>query len=391
MSITSSIVSLLLRLAIRNMFARRTRSILTILAIVYSVSLLVALETVTYGFKQVLSSEVQELLPTDLLVYSSSISIPQPAVSVISRLDYVSHVTPAILTSNVLINGEPATLVGIPLEDISYFQAQMIEGNLPSGDGEAIIQSNLARKLGIRVGDELSIQVLESIQGTYRTINVRVTGIFSTILGGFLGFQLNMVVLPLDQVQNDLGDEGFINALFIKLTEQNTPALNQLVTSINRLFPNAEIYEQQSILGAISRTISLINTFFVVLITISLLVTGLTVANTMMMNIRERIREIGIMKAIGITNKQLVLMFTIEVLIMAIVGSLIGIVVGYLGSHGVSMALRSMGLSIRIPIEALPDLYLLSTAAAVATALLASLIPLRGIAKVRPMEVLRIE
>ncbi|PLC62309.1 hypothetical protein B7L70_12085, partial [Vulcanisaeta sp. EB80] len=60
----------LFTISLRNLGSRRTRAVLTMLAIIYSVALMITLETMTYGFKVAVVSEVENILPTDLMVYS---------------------------------------------------------------------------------------------------------------------------------------------------------------------------------------------------------------------------------------------------------------------------------------------------------------------------------
>ncbi|WP_243680958.1 FtsX-like permease family protein [Vulcanisaeta souniana] len=138
-----------------------------------------------------------------------------------------------------------------------------------------------------------------------------------------------MIVTTIGTLQDDLGDAGgFINAIFIKLSQENPTYLNQLATALSEYFPNADVYEQSSVLGSISNALSMVNLFFVVIIALSLIVTGLSVANTAIMNVRERTREIGILKALGASNRQVIIIFLLEVIIMSIVGSALGIVLG---------------------------------------------------------------
>ncbi len=198
----------LFTMSIRNLSGRKTRAILTMLAIIYSVALMITLETMTYGFKVAITNEVENILPTDLMVYSQSVSIPEAVAQVIAKLPHVSYVVPAIIISTAQVNGHAVTLIGIPNQYFSYFEVRMESGSLPMSDGEAIIQDTLAQRDNISIGDTIYVQVLTSIQGGSEIIPLKVTGTFSSILGGFLGFQLNMIVTPIGTLQNDLDDEG---------------------------------------------------------------------------------------------------------------------------------------------------------------------------------------
>ncbi|WP_069808183.1 ABC transporter permease [Vulcanisaeta thermophila] len=382
---------ILLTLSLRNIKSRRTRFILTMLAIVYSVALMITLETLTYGFRVAIISEVRNILPTDLMVYSSSIAIPQEVTSIIAKLPHVSYVVPAIILSTAQVDGVPVTVIGIPNQYFTYFEVRMVSGSLPMASGEAIVQDTLLSKLNMTLGDTIYVITYTSIQGGTEVVPLKVTGTFSSILGGFLGFHLNMIVTSLSTLQNDLSDEGFVNAIFIKLTEDNPVYLNQLATALSQYFPNADVYEQSSVLSSISNAISMVNLFFIVIIILSLVVTGLSVANTAMMNVRERVREIGILKALGASNSQVVALFLIEILIMSAMGSALGIALGIMGAYLARYIMIHLNIPIIIPVILLPNLYAYSLVIALATSMVASIPSLVSIIRIRPMEVLRIE
>ncbi|MFP3485614.1 MAG: FtsX-like permease family protein [Vulcanisaeta sp.] len=378
-------------ISLRNLGSRRTRVILTILAIAYSVALMITLETMTYGFKVAIVSEVENILPTDLMVYSDSVSIPEVVSQVIAKLPHVAYVVPAIIINTAQVDDQPVMLIGIPNQYFSYFEVHMENGSLPMSDGEAIVQDTLASKDNISIGDTIYVQVLTGIQGGTSVIPLKVTGTFSSILGGFLGFHINMVVTTIGTLQQGLDDEGFVNAIFIKLTREDPAYLNQLATALSKYFPNANVYEQSSVLASISNAVSMINLFFIVIIALSLIVTGLSVANTAMMNVRERMRDIGILKALGASNGQVVAIFLLEILIMSIVGSVLGIVLGIAGAYLARYIMMKLNLPVIIPVILLPTLYAYSLLIAVATSIVASIPSLVAVVKVRPMEVLRIE
>nr|KJR71604.1 MAG: MacB [Vulcanisaeta sp. AZ3] len=378
-------------MSIRNLGSRRVRVILTMLAIVYSVALMITLETLTYGFKIAVVNEVENILPTDLMVYSESVSIPEAVTQVIAKLPHVAYVVPAIILSTAQVNGQTVTLIGIPNNYFSYFEVHMVSGSLPMSNGEAIIQDTLTNKDNLSIGDIIYVQVLTGIQGGTEVIPLKVTGTFSSILGGFLGFHLNMIVTSITTLQSGLDDEGFVNAIFIKLTEENPEYLNQLATALSKYFPNANIYEQSSVLSSISNAVSMVNLFFIVIIALSLIVTGLSVANTAIMNVRERTREIGILKALGASNRQVIMIFLLEILIMSVIGSVLGIILGIASAYLARYIMIKLNVPIIIPVILLPTLYVYSLVIAIATSIMASVPSLIAITRIRPMEVLRIE
>ena len=76
---------------------------------------------------------------------------------------------------------------------------------------------------------------------------------------------------------------------------------------------------------------------------IALVVASIGIMNTMLTSVMERTREIGIMKAIGATNKDIMSIFIIEGLLLSLVGGLSGIIIGIFGSQAVAGLLSNMG------------------------------------------------
>ncbi len=384
---------MLIGMAIKNMRSKKSRTLLTALTVVYAVALMIALETVTHGVQLAVTDEVKTILPADVIIYSSTIAMPQQVAASMNGMKYVSNAVPAILVGNAVAGSETITLIGMPSSALQYFYPNLISGGLIESPGDCIISSQLAQKLGVGVGDYIYVMIPEGLGGlgsTYQVVRMRVAGVFSSIFGGLFGFQVNMVVTSLSYLQDQLGVSGFVNTIFVKLTSDSSTTLTAFVNAVHSAYPDAQVYEQQDIIGAIGDVISLVNTFFVLIIALSLAIAGLSIANTMLMNVNERLREIGILKAIGASNSQIMMMFLFESLFITIIGSAIGLVVGFYGAHGVSALLNALGYSINIIIQPIPSLFALGLVASIVIGMLASIVPIRRVAKVRPMEVLRI-
>lgn len=375
---------------LRGLAARRAMTVMTIVAVATAVALLVALETVTYGVKYTVNVEVKSILPADLMVYTSSAVIPEELINMISGLRAVEYATPAILTG-AIVGGHDVTLIGLPTDSLSYFYPQLIQGSLPLGGDECIISQQLAQALNVTVGDYIYAYVPQGISGTYSLLKLRVSGIFTSIFGGLLGFQVYMIVMPLTYLQSQLNINGFVNVIFIKVVGDNPTIISRLNTAMKQLIPEAQVYEQQSIIGSVNDVVNLINVFFIIVIILSVVIAGLIIAIMVLINVRERRREIGIMKALGASNGQVMLIFITQVIVVSLVGGLIGLIVGYYGSILMVKLINYLGYNIKITIIPVPEFFALGIATALVTGILASIPPLVSITKIRPAEVIRTE
>ncbi|MFP3311485.1 MAG: FtsX-like permease family protein [Caldivirga sp.] len=383
-------LTMAVRIGLRGLVARKAMTIMTIIAIATAVALLVALETVTYGVKYTVGLEVKSILPADLMVYTSSAIIPEQLVNMINGLRYVEYAAPAILTG-AIAGGHQITLIGLSTDSLSYFYPQLTQGSLPIGGDDCIISQQLAQALNATVGSYIYVYVPQGLTGTYSVLKLRVSGIFTSIFGGLLGFQVYMVVAPLGYLQSQLNTGDFVNVIFIKVVGDNAAIIGRLNTAMKQLIPEAQVYEQQSIIGSVNEIVNLINVFFLIVIVLSVVIAGLIVAIMVLINIRERRREIGIMKAIGASNGQVMLIFITQVIAVSLIGGLIGLIGGYYGSILMVKLINYLGYSINIIIRPMPQFFALGLATALGTGVVASVPPLMSIVRIRPAEVIRTE
>ncbi|MGC9227597.1 ABC transporter permease [Caldivirga sp.] len=379
-----------IKIGLRGLVARRALTLMTIIAVATAVTLLIALETVTYGVKYTVGLEVKSILPADLMVYTSTAIIPEELVNMINGLKAVEYAAPAILTG-AIAGGHDATLIGLSSSSFSYFYPQLIQGSLPIGGDECIVSQQLAQALNVSVGDYIYVYVPQGISGTFNVLKLRVSGVFTSIFGGLLGFQVYMIVTQLSYLQSQLNTGDFVNVIFIKVVHDNPVIINRLNTAMKQMIPEAQVYEQQSIIGSVNDVVNLINVFFIVVIVLSVVIAGLIVAIMVLINVRERRREIGIMKAIGASNGQVMLIFIVQVIVVSLIGGLLGLIGGYYGSIAMVRLINYLGYSIRIIIVPVPEFFALGLATALATGVLASIPPLISVTRIRPAEVIRME
>ncbi|MEM5815906.1 MAG: ABC transporter permease, partial [Candidatus Aenigmatarchaeota archaeon] len=136
--------------------------------------------------------------------------------------------------------------------------------------------------------------------------------------------------------------------------------------------------------------------FLTLIAAISLLVGGIGIANTMFTSVMERTRLIGTLKALGMTNRDVMLLFILESIILSLIGGILGISVGIIVSDligritivGIGMGSRaSQGIQLIVR----PQIVFLSLVFAISIGVLAGLIPARRAAKLQPVEALRYE
>ncbi len=366
----------------RDLRARKGRYTLVALAIAAGTALLVALSTVTFGLKVYVEGQIRELYPADIMLYSDRIEIPVDIVEVIGSIEGVDAVEPLILVGASL-GGRGATLVGIPIDDVDYFAISLVEGRLPRSGGEAIVEESL----GDLYGDKAAVELTESLLGPARRIEVEVVGVLESLLKGFVQtFQVNLVVVPLGWLQEVLGAEGFVNAVLITVSDKTY--VEPLADALKEAFPSAQVYTQRSLIRAAIRIVDLLGVFFNVIIAVTLAISGIVVFAVMTITARERMREVALLKAIGVSGRAVALSVLLEVLAISVAGGAAGIAAGFYGAHMLKALLGYMGVSFDLPILAVPEVFVGGAATALAVAVASSTLPIVRLSRLRPLEIL---
>jgi putative ABC transport system permease protein len=145
-----------------------------------------------------------------------------------------------------------------------------------------------------------------------------------------------------------------------------------------------------SLIESIQQIISIAQVVLISIASIALVVASIGIMNTMLTSVMERTREIGIMKAIGATNKDVLFIFIMEGILISIIGGIAGIVLGMFGSQGLSSVLTSsFGGALRPVIST--SSIILGIGVAILVGMLSSLYPARKAAKMSPIEAVRYE
>lgn len=256
-------------------------------------------------------------------------------------LPEVAAAAPVLWASGVLNTRDESTglkLYGIDTASAVYdpFRAALVAGEWLAPDDRSgiLIGKRLADSLGIQVGDRVNLAIVNA-NGEPDETSFNVRGLFST---GYFTYDDASVLMPLARARTYTGTEGHASAIFILLHNQGdaervaaalqSPGVAALsYTKLNELF----LQLMQSALG-----------FYILIYGIVILIVAVIVANTLLMAVFERIREMGILASLGMRGRQIAVMFLLEAAALGLVGILGGLVIGtagvaYLANIGVSI------------------------------------------------------
>ena len=191
-------------------------------------------------------------------------------------------------------------------------------------------------------------------------------------------------------IQVQVGDVGLVEETAQELTE--TLSVSRRVTENNQDFT---ITSAQSIKEQITSVTQTLTLFLGAIAAISLLVGGIGVANSMFTSVLEKTRQIGILKALGTTNFEILLLFIIESGLFGLAGGIIGVVVGSFASVGIAaiggielpMVRGGMGGTTLVT----PQLVIIAITLSTTIGILSGLMPARAASKLKPVDALRYE
>lgn len=308
-----------------------------------------------------------------------SINNWQQLRDVLDHFPQVTAVSPIISGPAFARRGDAlqsVALVGIDPERyqrILPISDDIIDGVFRIGAGETVIGKQLALDLGVGVGDKLR---LETGRGGASVVNV--AGVFEL---GVRELDARYVYLDMSQTQSLLDLPGA--ATVIDLTVTDIFRADVIATRIRRLTgQKVESWMESNaqLLNAL-RSQSMSTRMISVFVALSV---ALGIASVLSVSVVQRTREIGILRAIGITRGQMLRVFLIQGAMFGLLGSLLGGVSGF----ALVTAFNKLGPGLfHIPVD--PWLLVAASALATLTGVVAAAIPARRAARLDPVEAIR--
>jgi putative ABC transport system permease protein len=230
---------------------------------------------------------------------------------------------------------------------------------------------------------------------------MKVIGVLESKGGSGFGFSDDVVLIPLSTFQAGFNrqrtsrGEQVVQVINIQAMDQSLMEAAKLeVTDIlrerHRLVGDDDFFitSQEDMIGAMTEITDLMTMFLGSIAAISLLVGGIGIMNIMLVSVTERIREIGIRKAVGAKRRDIMAQFLIEATTLSLTGGLIGVILGWVASHLIS-GLNMGGQPFETVVS--PGIVLLAFSVAAAIGLFFGIYPASRAARLNPIEALRYE
>jgi ABC-type lipoprotein release transport system permease subunit len=332
------------KLAIRDLGRNKRRSGLTLVAVALGLGLLVLTSGLIEGSVwgtienniRVQSGHLQmreESYDEDKvsLKWEDLLGDPQGLVAQAQNLPEVQAATPVLWASGILATGDESVGVRVfgidPLAEMSApFREGLVAGAFLAPDDRSgvLIGRRLAESLGVSAGDDIKLLVNTSDEQPDEAI-FTIRGLYDT---GTPAYDEVTLFLPLSKAQTFTRAGERASAIVILLHDKENA---DVVASALRA-PGLNVLTwhdlNQMILQAVEMSMGIMNLMYLVV----LAVVAVVIANTLLMSVFERTREMGILAALGMKGRQVLAMFVLEAGTLAMIGVVLGLLLGSMGA-----------------------------------------------------------
>ena len=382
-------------IAVRHILERKFQSIFSILGVAIAVTVFIVSLTVSNGLEKNMITSLLTLSP-HIQIKSTKGSFFDNYNDVIEKtkgIKDVKAVIPQINSQSIIKFDNFAKGVlakGMEAENVKNdLKLRIVKGNNNISELNSIlIGESLSKEMDLKVGDVLSLVSAEN-----KELKLTVKGIFKT---GFLDYDSNLVIIPLRTMQI-MGEQGEV-ATEIGIITGNPQKIEEVEVQVYEKLQNDNfsVISWKTINHNLLNAVQFEKFVLIAILSLLLMIASFAVSVILNMIVREKIKDIGILKSIGYTNSHIRNIFTIEGLIIGVSGMILASIL----SPVILMILKKlfkifMGnsyyyleeLPLYISVRELSMIYIV----AFAVVFISTIYPAARAAKMKPVEALKYE
>jgi len=334
--------------ALRALISNKVRSFLTMLGVIIGIFSVITLVTIGEAAKSYVTDQIQNLgagYDSFVLVAGKDATAPPNPKFVYGDIAYLKSHIPEIRDIMALNPGSGDVIYGkksVKTSVVMGTTANMLElmgGKLSAGRFFSQVEVDGRRKvtvIGSKIAEEFfgpSSPLGERIK--YRGNEYLIIGV--TEPKGSIG-PMDMdkrIIVPITTMQNIMGTNKIMRFNIFPRDVNKIQEVKEKVREVVKRRIRSDDFRfmtQQGILNIVNNVLTVLTSFVSGIAAISLLVGGIGIMNIMLVAVNERVREIGVRKAIGAKRRDIVLQFLVESMMISLIGGILGIGCGILGS-----------------------------------------------------------
>ncbi len=338
----------LFRMVIKNLTRHKRRTLITALIIAFAILIYILIEGLMIGlteesFGNIInldSGHIQvtqedywedrkELPLEDLIVPSAEI---ENDIESLSQLESYTKRLKFSVNLNNGIDELPVTGIGIDIgQDKNVFNLNqyIIEGRMPEKDSREIIMgAKLAELMEFNIGD-YAIMLIRTEEKTFNTIDGEIVGFFNT---PHPTLNENSVYIPLGTAQDSLNVESKISEYVLRMEDRDI-GLTAAGDLSQNLPSSLKAYNWKQSAESLVTMLEMQDIETQVVLAVILTLAAVGIINTIILSALERMEELGMMKALGMHEREIIYIFMGEAAGIGVIGGIMGIILGSIGLY----------------------------------------------------------
>jgi putative ABC transport system permease protein len=354
----------------------------TAAALMIGVALVAFVSIFVSGLKASFSGAFEKAVTADFVVLDNSGLMPDGVAGAAAKVKGVGTAANLRVADAKLRSGKEIAVAGLdPKTATGVVKVDWEDGSderlRALGPNDAMVEADFATEQKLKVGSPI---VIESRDGR---VDATVKGTYSD-----RGDLFGDVVLPDATVRDELGAKQVLAALISAAPGQETgEVLKRISAALKTEFPALEAQTREEFIDSQVGSVNQIVYLFYALLALSVLIALFGIVNTLALSVYERTRELGLLRAVGTSRRQVRKIVRGEAIITAVMGALLGVAIGVVFGVVITRPLEDEGFVLSIPIGTLLILVVLGALAGV----LAAIAPARRASRIDVLKALTYE
>ena len=387
-------------LALSSLKERKVRNWLTILGIIIGIAAIVTLVFVGNGLENAIREQFSKLGISNIRVAPGNLRGPPTGtlgfnnsiVDLVEDVKAVEYVNPALLNfATVEYNNKEEVLMTIGY-DTKLSDKGFLDVDLKLEEGRFF---RSGEKNGIIIGwkiahDDFKKEILARSNININNIQFKVIGIFEKT-----GTDVDdRIYMPLEDARELFNKRDIVNVFVVKVKDgiDVEEAAEDIKRELQKHYEEEQftVFTPKQLLSQLKSILGIVTFLLSGIAAISLVVGGIGIMNSMFTSVLERTRDIGVMKSIGATNKQILVMFLVESGLIGLIGGILGVVLGISIAEIVEIIAANFGfslLAITLNFKIIVFMLLFSFG----IGMISGVVPAYQAAKLKPVDALRYE